>query len=138
MNKPRPPRGSGDKGIRESSVPTDVKQRVRRYTLALDVTYTIRSGRGTVTTGRGRTIDLSSSELRFVSEAPLKTARTITVAIMWPLLLDDAVKLQLVVSGKVLRTSEVETVVQIKSHEFRTRVSSAKPVSRLPDRRTSK
>ena len=138
MNKPRLPRGSGDKGIRESSDPIDVKQGGRRYTLAFDVTYTISSGPGTVIKGRGRTIDLSSSELRFVSEAPLKTGRTITVAIMWPLLLDDAVKLQLVVSGKVLRTSEAETVVQIKSHEFRTRVSSAKPVSRLPDRRTSK
>lgn len=91
------------------------------FALSLEVSYTVWDRRAAVKTGIGRTIDLSSSELSFTTNQPPLPGEKLEVSIAWPVLLDGAIKLQLVISGVVVRTTEAATVLQITRHEFRTR-----------------
>ena len=88
-----------------------------RFPLTLDVRYAV-SG---VETGSGRTIDLSSSGLSFTADRPLLTGQRLQVSIDWPVLLDGGVKIQLIISGVVVRTNGTATAVEIQQHEFKTR-----------------
>ncbi|MBZ5622558.1 MAG: PilZ domain-containing protein [Acidobacteriia bacterium] len=123
-------RGPGDTrvpkeggGLLEYVNPADVNQRSHpRYPLDLEVGYAISRGRRSAIAGHGRAIDLSSSGVRFIADAPLPTSLPITVSIMWPRLVASGVGLQLVATGKIVRTREVETAVQITRYEFRMRV----------------
>src|ERR1039457_1753509 len=82
------------------------------------------AGRGQRKTGSGRSIDLSSSGLSFTADALPPTGQRLEVAIDWPVLLDGAVRLQLVMSGLVVRTSGTTTAVRIQRHDFKTRGDS--------------
>lgn len=79
--------------------------------LAMDVGYPLMGRREQRKTGSGQTIDLSSSGLSFTADRPL-------------LLLDGGVRLQLVMSGVVVRTSGSTTALKIQRHEFKTRSDS--------------
>lgn len=91
-----------------------------RFPLTLDIHYAVLKPRGPVATGSGRTIDLSSSGLAFTADRPLLTGEKLNVSILWPVLLDGGVQLQLTISGKVVRTNGLTAALQIKRHEFRT------------------
>jgi len=71
--------------------------------------------------GSGRTIDLSSSGLSFIADRPLPIGQNLVVSIDWPVPLDGSVKLQLIMSGIVVRTNGTVTALKIRRHEFRTR-----------------
>jgi hypothetical protein len=96
--------------------------------LALEVSYTSSDHRTRVKTGLGHTIDLSSSGLRFVADKPLLTGQKLDVSIDWPVLLDGATKLQLIMSGVVVRADGTAIALQIQRHEFRTRRTGRKTV----------
>jgi hypothetical protein len=74
-----------------------------------------------VTAGTGRTIDLSSSGLRFTADRPLPVGQGIRLYIDWPALLNGKVKMQLAISGEVVRTHGTEVALRILQHDFRTR-----------------
>ena len=57
--------------------------------------------------GIGRTIDVSSSGLRFNADRPLVVGQRIAVYVDWPVLLHGNIKMQLVISGIVVRTKEI-------------------------------
>ena len=92
-----------------------------RFALSLEVSYTVLARRKPVRKGAGRTIDLSSSGLSFSTDGPLLTGQRLEVSIDWPVLLDGAIKLQLVMSGVVVRADIIAIGLRIKRHEFRTR-----------------
>lgn len=100
------------------------QRRARRYSLDLELTYSVVVRGRTVEAGCGRSIDWSSSGLRLVAERPIEPGRTVELAARWPLALDNGVPLNLVVCGKTVRTSEREIGVKIIRYEFRTRASS--------------
>ena len=89
--------------------------------MTLEVRYTTSSRQKPVQMGTGHTIDLSSSGLRFRADKPLQTGQWIVVYIDWPVLLEGDVKLQLVISGVVVRIDGTEVAVQIHQHEMKTR-----------------
>ena len=95
-----------------------------RFPLSMDVGYALMGCRGRRKTGSGQTIDLSSSGLSFTGDRPLLTGQELEVAIDWPVLLDGGVRLQLVMSGVVVRTSGTTTALKIQRHEFKTRGDS--------------
>jgi hypothetical protein len=73
--------------------------------------------------GTGFTIDLSSSGLRFRADRlpkPLPVGQRIRVYIDWAGLVDGNVKLQLDVSGVVVRTDGREVAVQVYKHRMKT------------------
>jgi c-di-GMP-binding flagellar brake protein YcgR len=92
-----------------------------RFPLALDVSYSVLHRRGSVEKGSGQLIDLSSSGLRFAAESALKPGLKLDVAIKWPVLLDERVQLQLIVSGVVVWSRGSEAALRILRHDFRTR-----------------
>jgi len=95
-----------------------------RFPLAMDVGYALMGRREQQKTGSVHTIDLSSSGLSFTADRPLLTGQKLEVAIDWPVLLDGGVRLQLVMSGVVVRTSGTTTAPKIQRHEFKTRGDS--------------
>ena len=101
---------------------SDIERRAsRRFPCALEVRYAIRGQGAPAKMGTGRTVDLSSSGLRFTADRPLPIGQGIQVYLDWPVLLHGAVNLQLVLSGVVVRTDGTEIALQIERHEFRTR-----------------
>jgi PilZ domain len=101
-----------------------------RFGMRLDLSYTSSDRRTRVNNGLGRTIDLSSSGLRFAADKPLLMGQKLDVSIDWPVLLDGAVRLQLIMSGVVVRADGTTIALQIGRHEFRTRRVGGKTVPR--------
>jgi hypothetical protein len=91
-----------------------------RLPLALEV-HCVSHRLGKVETGEGKTIDISSSGLRFAAPGPLERELRLDIAIDWPVLLDGRVQLQLIVAGTVVWSSGTETAMRILRHEFKTR-----------------
>lgn len=92
-----------------------------RFPLTQEVRYVVSGRRAPVGTGSGRIIDLSSSGLSFTADRPLLTGQKLEVSIDWPAPLDGGVKLQLTITGVVVRTNGTATALEILGHEFRTR-----------------
>jgi len=92
-----------------------------RFPLTLGVRYAVSGRLAPLETGSGRTIDLSSTGLSFTADRPLLTGQKLDISIDWPVLLDGGVKLQLIMSGVVVRTTGTATALEIVRHEFRTR-----------------
>jgi hypothetical protein len=112
---------------------------VPRYPVILEIDYWI-PGRGKVGEACvGHTIDVSSAGLRFVAQKALQTGLRIELSIAWPVMLHGGVRMQLVVSGRVVRSENNLTAVKILRHEFRTRGNGvlSPPTTILPPRRVS-
>ena len=108
----------------ENTPPSGVDREGRaatRFPLALPLRYSIMRRSKNVETGLGQTIDVSSAGLRFTADRPLAPGLRVTLFIDWPVLLDDSVKLQMVMSGTVVRSHRTETALQIYRHNFTTR-----------------
>jgi hypothetical protein len=98
------------------------RRKAPRYTVNLHLQYLILSSTERVTeTGMGQTIDVSSSGVRFKSQAPIAPGRHVRLLVDWPILLDGSAKLQLVVEGTVVRSNETETALRVVRHVFKTR-----------------
>jgi hypothetical protein len=91
------------------------------YPITIDLEYRLWSLGVLVRTGRGRTTGLSSNRVEFESGDQLPPEMTVEIAIAWPVLLNDAVSLQLYVLGHTVRSSDHCITVVIQRYEFRTR-----------------
>ena len=102
-----------------------------RFPLSLEVRYAVSGRQTSLETGSGRTINLSSSGMSFTADGPLLIGQTLDLCLDWPVLLDGAIRLQLMMSGEVVRTNGTMTALQIRRHEFRTRRVGLKAVPLL-------
>jgi len=112
---------ASERRVRLPNDPNPERRASTRFPLALEVRYTVSGRRALRETGSGRTIDLSSSGLRFATQGPLEPGIKLDVAIDWPVLLNGGVQLQLVAKGEVVWSSGTETALRIQRHELRTR-----------------
>ena len=92
-----------------------------RFPLTLELRFTAPGAAKLTSVGTGRTIDLSSSGLRFIADRPLVVGQSIGIYVDWPVLLHGNIKMQLAISGIVVRTNGTEAAVHIYEHHFRTR-----------------
>jgi len=92
----------------------------RRYRLELEVRWRLIRRRKIQDAGAGRTIDLSSGGVLFDAARPLPAGINVELSISWPVLLHNVAPMQLVVSGRVVRSNGPHVAVQITQHEFRT------------------
>jgi len=97
------------------------RRRSIRFAMTLEVGFTVSGRRVPVKSGKGRTIDLSSSGLSFTTDRPVLAGQRLRASIDWPVLLEGTTRLQLVMSGVVVRSDSAGIAVRIKRHEFRTR-----------------
>ena len=100
----------------EAAVVLRDRRESRRFPIALKLRYTVKPGTG----GEGEVCDISSGGLLFRCDARFPIGKRIQISLAWPFLLNNACPLQLCISGRVLRSSELGTALQIQSYEFRT------------------
>ena len=110
-------RSDGGTGLREIGYGN---RRSRRYPLALDLRWKLGHGKRVLDSGTGTTVDLSSGGLLFETERAVRVGTSIQVSITWPVRLRNAVPLQLVVVGDVVRAAGRRVAIRIRHHEFRT------------------
>ena len=78
--------------------------------------------------GSGETIAIGHSLVYFRADHTPASGCRIKLAIEWPARLEGKEPLQLVVSGRIQQIREVEAVLEIERHEFRTRSDAQCPL----------
>jgi hypothetical protein len=104
----------------------------RRYDIALDVRWKLVRRRKVLEAGAGATIDLSSGGILFEAGRQLPVGMNVELAIAWPALLHNVAPMQLVVTGRIVRTHGSRTAVHMIQHEFRTAGASQENRSPAP------
>ena len=92
----------------------------RRYRIDLELRWKLVRRRKTRDAGSGRTIDLSSGGVLFDATRPLPVGMNVELSISWPVLLHNVAPMQLVISGRVVRSMGSHAAVHMTQHEFRT------------------
>lgn len=92
----------------------------KRYDLHLNLRWKLIRRRRILETGNGVTIDFSSGGVSFETDRPMAPGLNVELSISWPVLLHNVSQLQLVVSGRVVRSQNGRTAIQMTQHEFRT------------------
>ena len=77
--------------------------------------------------GVGLTVNMSSSGLLVTCQHSVPSGAQMEVLIDWPSLLNSSVPLQLVTSGRVVRSQPSSFVIEFASYEFRTMRSKPLP-----------
>jgi hypothetical protein len=70
--------------------------------------------------GTGETIDLSSGGILFDAGRELPVGLNVELSVAWPALLHNFAPMQLVATGRIVRTDGGLTAIQLTQHEFRT------------------
>src|SRR4051794_21337696 len=109
--------------VQGAEIRTPERRMNTRYPLALEMSYSVVSGARQGETGASRTVDISSSGLRFMAAHPLALGLQVEVAITWPFPLDGCIPLQLMANGLVVRSCGNETAVTLREPSFKTRRS---------------
>jgi c-di-GMP-binding flagellar brake protein YcgR len=92
----------------------------RRYDISLELRWKVLRRKKTLDSGLGHTVDLSSGGILFETGRKLPIGLKVQLSIAWPVLLHKSSPLQLTVAGKVVRSDNQRTAIQIIQHEFRT------------------
>jgi len=96
------------------------RRRDRRYQLQLDVKWKLIRRRRVLDSGTGRTIDVSSGGMLFDAGRHLPEGLNVELSVAWPVLLHNVAPMQLVASGKIVRTNGCHIAFETVAHEFRT------------------
>ena len=99
------------------------------YPPKIDLEYRLVGLGGTVKTGRGRTVRLSSGCVQFECADYLPEQSKVQISIVWPARLDNGVGLKLWVVGRTVPSPDRSIVVEIQRYEFRTRSERASEIS---------
>lgn len=90
------------------------------YPVELDVQYRVTSAKHEWV-GTGRTVLMSSKELLFDTEQTVARNSRMEVSICWPVLLDERVRLQLVIQARVTSVEGKRVRANVGKYYFRTR-----------------
>jgi hypothetical protein len=102
----------------------------RRYEVHLELGWKLIRWRRVLENGLGHTIDLSSGGIFFDSGRQLPVGQKVELSISWPVLLRNITPLQLIVTGRIVRSAGDRVAIQTLQHGFRTIV--AQPEHRVP------
>ncbi|MGA3015706.1 MAG: PilZ domain-containing protein [Bryobacteraceae bacterium] len=92
----------------------------RRYDLKLELRWKLIRRQRLIDSGSGTSVDLSSGGILFDAGRPLPLGLNVQLSIAWPVLLHNIAPLQLMVSGRIMRTFGTCAAIQMMQHEFRT------------------
>jgi hypothetical protein len=98
-----------------------------RFGIEREIRYKVAEDGVVVAAGVGKTTNMSSEGVAFVSEQPLPAGSFVELSISWPVLLDSTCPMRLVVFGRVLRCNENTIVCTIDKYEFRTQSRNFQP-----------
>ncbi|MDX2152693.1 MAG: PilZ domain-containing protein [Bryobacteraceae bacterium] len=97
------------------------RRSAKRYPIETDVTYRVMRGKKHLRSGTGRTVNISSKGLLLQAENPLPKGTDVELALEWPAMLNNECGLNLIVSGKVVRSEADISAVRILRYQFKTR-----------------
>jgi c-di-GMP-binding flagellar brake protein YcgR len=92
----------------------------RRFQIEQDVRYKMLYGQRIAETGTGKSINISSGGVWITTENMLTTGMPVELSLNWPVLLNDACPMKLMIYGCVVRSNERGAAVTIERYEFRT------------------
>jgi c-di-GMP-binding flagellar brake protein YcgR len=92
----------------------------RRFQIEQDIRYKMLYGQRIAETGTGKTLNISSGGVWFTTENMLTTGMPVELSLSWPVLLNDACPMKLMIYGCVVRSNERGAAVAIERYEFRT------------------
>ena len=92
----------------------------RRYQLRLELKWKLIRRRRVLDTGTGITIDVSSGGMLFDAGRHLPEGLNVELSVAWPVLLQNVAPMQLVASGKIVRSNGRQVAIRTVTHEFRT------------------
>jgi PilZ domain len=96
-----------------------------RYPVREDVRYSVLQSKAVQMNGSGKTLNISSGGILFTTSERLQPWQLVEVAVNWPATLHGTCLLQLVATGRVVRSDNDTAAIRIERYEFRTRPSSA-------------
>lgn len=96
----------------------------RRFPIHQDVHYRYLNNPVAAGVTCGKTVYMSSHEIRFTTVRSLDLGESVEVAVAWPALLDGTCPLKLVICGHVISNDSGTAVVKIEHHQFRTRAAA--------------
>ncbi len=91
-----------------------------RFPVVRAVRFKMMSGGSATESGRGHTVNISSTGALFTTERQLASGKWIELSISWPAQLDGICPLQLVAEGCVVRTEPGKAALEFQRCEFRT------------------
>jgi hypothetical protein len=77
----------------------------------------------------GQTLDVGSGGVAFTTENHLPLDAPVEVSINWPARLNDSCALKLVITGRIVRSSEGRAAVKTERYVFRTRAAVGRPIA---------
>jgi hypothetical protein len=93
----------------------------RRFPILQNVRYQCINGSRILAAGIGKTLEISSRDVRFTTQQPLARGQRIKLSMDWPATLDDNCRMKLEIFGWILRSDRGEASARIERYEFRTR-----------------
>jgi hypothetical protein len=104
----------------KASVPVERRAK-KRFVMEREIRYRVLEQDKIIAVGMGKTLNLSSAGVAFVTEHDLPSGAFIEFSIAWPALLENRCPLQLIGYGRVLRSGNGKIVAStIEQYEFRT------------------
>jgi hypothetical protein len=94
-----------------------------------ELRYKVLDGDTIVEAGMGRTVDVCSGGVAFQIGHELTPGLFIELSISWPVLLEDACPMRLIVFGRVLRSSLQMSACTVDKYEFRTQARAPRPAA---------
>lgn len=102
-----------------------------RFPMQRDLRYKLLKDGATVESGTGLTVDIGSGGVGFEVGRDVPAGNFIELSISWPVLLEDACPMRLIVFGRVVRSENGRAACTIDKYEFRTQ---ARVVHSMPQR----
>lgn len=99
----------------------DGRRARRRFPIQQDVRYQCVKGSRISAVGVGKTLEISSREVRFTTQQPLLQGQKMRLAMDWPAMLDNTCRMKLEIFGWIVHSEPSEAAVKIERYEFRTR-----------------
>ena len=99
----------------------DAHRARRRFPIQQEVRYQCIKGSRIFAVGVGKTLEISSREVRLTIQQPLKRGQKMRLAVDWPAMLDKTCRMKLEIYGWILHSGNGEAAVKIERYEFRTR-----------------
>lgn len=98
----------------------------RRFPIEQDVRYQCVKGSRISAAGVGKTLEISSREVSFTTQQPLRQGEKVRLAMDWPAMLDNTCLMKLEIYGWVTRSEPGTAAIKIERYEFRTRGTPAR------------
>jgi hypothetical protein len=104
---------------KKTDIPVERRAK-RRFVMEREIRYRVLEDGKIISVGNGKTLNLSSNGVAFVTDNHLPPGSFIEVSIAWPALLENRCPLQLIGFGRVLRSAGGTIACTIEQYEFRT------------------